>query len=273
MRTRLMILVMSLGVAVCATAEPAATSGGQPQPTVESQRAELYPKVSKYLAEAAALEPAFLTPQLEYPKEGLLPGWRDKVCPQVTGLPHPHAEFVLARLSQVARAVGVRTDAEHCSPNLFVYATDRPNDVLRSLVTKNSYFTFGPRGIPYLLDQFAAMPQPVRVWYNIYGRGTAITRVLVIVDKTRLQGATIGQLADYVSMVSFAEIRPDARLDDAPTILKLFDGASKAAPAGLSAWDQAFLKSLYTNSWAKPWRRELGKTDPLALSMVSEIVP
>jgi hypothetical protein len=113
----------------------------------------------------------------------------------------------------------------------------------------------------------------VKVWYDIYGRGAAISKVLVIVDKTRVQGASMGQLADYIAMVSYAEIRPDAQLDDAPTILKLFDGAPKAAPAGLSDWDQAFLTSLYTHSWANPWRRELGATDQLALSMVSEIVP
>lgn len=263
MRTALFALIFGLGVALCATAEPA---------SVDSQRAQLYPKVTRFLAEAAALEPAFLAPQLYYPKEGLLPGWRIKVCPQVTGLPRQQGEYVLARLSQVARTVGVRTGDEHCSPNLYIYATDHPNEVLKGLEAKNSYAIFGPRGVPYLLDQFAAMPQPVRIWYNIYGRGPAITGVLVIVDKTRIQGATIGQLADYLALVSFAEIRPDAKLDDAPTILKLFDGAPKAAPAALSDWDQAFLSSLYTNSRAIPWRRELGKNDQLALSMVSQIV-
>jgi hypothetical protein len=74
-------------------------------------------------------------------------------------------------------------------------------------------------------------------------------------------------------MVGFAEIKPGAHVGDAPTILKLFDSSATAAPAGLSGWDQAFLKSLYTNSRALPWRRELGTTDLLALSMVSEIVP
>jgi hypothetical protein len=273
MRTRLPVFLVGLLVAVCATAEPAATSGGQSQTSVQSQRAELYPRVTKFLVEAAALEPAFLSPRLDYPQRGLIPGWRDRICPQVTGLPRQQGEFVLARLSEIARTVGVRTDAAHCAPNIYVFVTAEPNEVLRKLEKHDSYDTFGPRGFPYLLDQFAAMPQPVRVWYNIYGRGTAITKVLVIVDKTRVQEATMGQLADYLAMVSFAEIRPDAQLDDAPTILTLFAGAPKAAPPGLSNWDQAFLTSLYTHSWANPWRRELERTDQLALSMVSEIVP
>jgi hypothetical protein len=273
MRTRLAAFVAGLMVTVCATAEPAATPGGQPQASLAAQRAELYPKVTKFLVQAAALEPAYLAPKLDYPQRGVLTEWRDKICPQVSGLTREQGEFVLARLSQIARTVGVRTDAAHCSANIEVFVTAEPNELLKKMQKHDSYGTFGPRGIPYLLEQFAAMPRPVKVWYDIYGRGAAISKVLVIVDKTRVQGASMGQLADYIAMVSYAEIRPDAQLDDAPTILKLFDGAPKAAPAGLSDWDQAFLTSLYTHSWANPWRRELGATDQLALSMVSEIVP
>jgi hypothetical protein len=278
MRTRLPMLVVSLGLAICATTEAAAASNEKPQASVESQRAELYPKVTKFLTEAAALEPAFLAPQLEYPTKGELAGWRDKVCPQVTGLDRGQEEFILARVAQIARAVGVATDDPHCRANLYVVVTAQPNELLKVIGKQNAYYMFGPRWRPYFLDQFAANPQPVTVWYNIHaGRSVsfrfAFSRVLIIVDRSRLQGVSPSQLADYVAMVGFAEIKPGAHVGDAPTILKLFDSSATAAPAGLSGWDQAFLKSLYTNSRALPWRRELGTTDLLALSMVSEIVP
>lgn len=71
------------------------------------------------------------------------------------------------------------------------------------------------------------------------------SRVFIIVDRTRLRGVKLGQLADYVAMVAFAKVKPGAHLGDAPTILKLFDGAPQAAPVGMTEWDQTFLKSLY----------------------------
>ncbi len=95
-----------------------------------------------------------------------------------------------------------------------------------------------------------------------------LSRVFVIVDKTRLQGVTVGQLADYVAMSSFAKLKPDARLDDAPTILKLFDGAPRAAPIGMTEWDQTFLKSLYATEQKSKLQR-----GQIARSMVREIVP
>ena len=124
---------------------------------------------------------------------------------------------------------------------IFVTAT-QPQELVKGLEKHNSYAMFGPRGRPYLIDQFIAASRPVKVWYNVYGYSFA--RVLVIVDGTRLQGVSRGQLADYIAMVGFAEIKPDADLDDTPTILRLFDGGLRATPEGLTEWDQAFLRSL-----------------------------
>jgi hypothetical protein len=275
MRSRLMMLLVGLGAIACATAGPAATPGTQSQATDDSRRAELYPKVSKYLSDAVALEPAYLSPQLHYPTEGVLIGWRDKVCPRLTGLPRQDGVLVLTRVLAVARAAGVRMGDKHCSPNLYIFVTSQPEELVKGLEKQNSYEMFGPRGVPYLLDQFVDTPRPVRVWYNIYGRRgpmATFTRVIVIVNETRLQGVKPGQLADFIAMVGLAEIKPGADLGNAPSILKLFDGGPETAPAGMSDWDQAFLKSLYSNSRAIPWKRQLGTTDRLTLSMVSEIV-
>jgi hypothetical protein len=67
----------------------------------------------------------------------------------------------------------------------------------------------------------------------------------VVVDLGHIKDVNDGQLADYISMVGFAQIRRKPELGDAPTILRLFAESDVARPQGLSSWDQAFLKSLY----------------------------
>jgi hypothetical protein len=59
----------------------------------------------------------------------------------------------------------------------------------------------------------------------------------------------MGQLADYVAMVGLAQIRLEANTGTAPTILGLFRDTQPQLP-GLSPWDQAFLRSLYTTDQA-----------------------
>ena len=92
--------------------------------------------------------------------------------------------------------------------------------------------------------------------------------VFVIADQARLRGMALGQFADYVAVVGLAKLKPGAHLGDAPTILKLFDGAPEAAPAGLTDWDRAFLKSLYTTEQVSKQQR-----GQVARQMVREISP
>ena len=72
-----------------------------------------------------------------------------------------------------------------------------------------------------------------------------LSSVIVLIDSRRAKGVSFGQLADYVALIGLAELRPDADVGNAPTILHLFPASGKAPPAGLSPWDQAFLKALY----------------------------
>jgi hypothetical protein len=95
-----------------------------------------------------------------------------------------------------------------------------------------------------------------------------ISRVFVIVDQRRLQGVTVGQLADYVAMSGLAKLNPDAHLGDAPTILTLFSGAPGAAPTGMTDWDQTFLKSVYATD-----QRSRLQRSQIAHQMVHEIAP
>lgn len=95
-----------------------------------------------------------------------------------------------------------------------------------------------------------------------------LSRVFVIVDQKRLHGVKLGQLADYVAMAGFAKLKPDSHLGDTPTILKLFDGAARAAPEGMTEWDRTFLKSLYATVQTSTLQRS-----QIARQMVREIAP
>jgi hypothetical protein len=227
--------------------------------------------------------------------------WQEPVCPLVTGLPREMAEYVLLRLSEVARAAAVPLAGENCHhPQLFIIVTKNPEAYLREQEKRHGAEVFGGAA-PMLINQFIATPRPVRTWYDTVeqtpeglpmmkmsfpgisettlapgpGGGSvvvpvepndpvamlanpwsqashlvlnvvwAIKKVYVVVDPTRFKGVLLGQLADYIAMAGLAQIKLDPQVTGDPTILTLFDGDPKAASAGLTDWDQAFLKSFY----------------------------
>jgi hypothetical protein len=258
-----------------ATTEPVP----QQEVTVTANRIELEKRVSKYVYQIATVENG----------EGIS-RWRKPVCPLVAGIPQQEGEFTLERISEIARTAGIPLADEHCRANLLIFVTRNTQQFFSGMTTRTRLMTFAGAH-PSVVDEFIKTPRPVRVWYKTamftpegeslgdtdrtdiaeraygiprvspdtsYARISAIwgmARVLVVVDQGRLQGVSRGQFADYVGMVSLAQIRPSAKLGDAPTILKLFDGAPQAAPDGMSEWDQAFLKSVYaTESTSKGQR-------------------
>jgi hypothetical protein len=299
----LVALAMLADARAATAAEPAATpaaskSEALPEVIVSAQRAELVPRVSNFVYQVAALE-----------DQESLPRWQEPVCPLVTGLPRQEGEFVLGRISEIARAAAVPLAGEHCRPNLYILVTRQPQQLLQAMAKRNFAVTFGPDALPTVVDEFIANPRPVRVWYSsgmktpegaamhagapnftlisngamtgaprVYNDSErsshlllshvwALSVVYEVVDQDRLQGVSRGQFADYVAMVGLADIKPGAHLGDAPTILKLFDGAPQTAPAGISDWDQAFLKSLYATEQRSKLQR-----NQIARSIVSEIV-
>src|SRR5580700_4665673 len=86
--------------------------------TVTAHRIELEKRVSKFVNQIAATENG---------AEGLARWQAPAVCQLVSGLPKQDGEFILERLSEIARAAGVPlSDNEHCRPNLYVLVTDDP---------------------------------------------------------------------------------------------------------------------------------------------------
>jgi hypothetical protein len=71
--------------------------------------------------------------------------------------------------------------------------------------------------------------------------------VIIVIDANRTSHTTVGALADYVAMVTLAQINPQAETAGAPTILNLFEGAAETQTA-LTSWDLAYLRGLYASS-------------------------
>lgn len=67
---------------------------------------------------------------------------------------------------------------------------------------------------------------------------------LVVVDARRVAGVSAQAWMDYVAMVALAQIDPNAQTTGYDTVLNLFASPS-SPPAGLSAWDDAYLKAVY----------------------------
>lgn len=85
------------------------------------------------------------------------------------------------------------------------------------------------------IDVFAASRLRTQIVDNII-------RTIVIVDVDEVAHLSIQQLADYIAMVSLAQIDPDADTSAYASILNLFDNPDSD---GLTEWDMAYLGGLY----------------------------
>jgi hypothetical protein len=199
--------------------------------------------------------------------------WQPQIplCPLVAGMPQKDGEFMLARVSKIAAAAGAPLAPEHCKGNFYIVVTGDPEGVLKAWM-KRDVRMFGDETDQggTKIREFNA-DNPVRVWYNtefyeldgtplgntegrtdLSARATrveinsyrALSSIIAIVDARRMKNVSYGQVAAYLGMVGLLQMRPQANVGDAPSILTLFAGTGKAPP-GLTAWDTAFLKAVY----------------------------
>lgn len=73
-------------------------------------------------------------------------------------------------------------------------------------------------------------------------------RAIIVVDGPRVAAYPMHAIADYIAMVTLAQIDPNARVESYPTILNLFADDADAAPAGMTDWDTAYLNGLYRST-------------------------
>src|SRR5262249_32619339 len=99
------------------------------------------------------------------PTRDSLRRWDVPICPMVAGLPQERGEFILERISQVARDARAPLASEKCHANLYVIVTAQPDRLL----------TKGGAETPNMHDpshgmtpgkEFLRSKQPIRGWYN-----------------------------------------------------------------------------------------------------------
>jgi hypothetical protein len=73
----------------------------------------------------------------------------------------------------------------------------------------------------------------------------AVRNVVIIVDTAQAGGTRMDALADYLAMVSLAQLDPAANTSQQPTILNLFADAQSRQMTGMTDWDIAYLRGLY----------------------------
>jgi hypothetical protein len=289
MKLSIGLLALSL-LAVVATAAP-------PGPPTQQSKAELDEITVKAKRDRAMLErrvKTFVSGITATPFQNSLARWQKEIpiCPAVAGMTHDHGEYMLSQLSQIAAAAGAPLAPERCKPNFYVIVTGVPDQLIAAWGKRNPWI-FGNAG-GKKIREFVAASTPIRVWYNAvfynsdgtpckwvdgipfcaagghlrWGAVRDLSSVIVLVDTRRTTGITFGQLAAYIAMVGLAEIRADAKVGDAPTVLRLFTDSSHAPAGGMSTWDTAYLKALYQTD-----HDDLTQHLHIGLSMMKDVAP
>lgn len=206
--------------------------------------------------------------------------WQRRVCVGVHNLENSAAQYIVDRISQLAVDVGLDPGEPGCKPEVLIIFTTTANEVASSMV-ENSPRLFRPAGglletnLPLAaLDAFATSDRPVRWWHvsmpkdartgqvaiRLPGEGPPtiavagpsrihegtrddLQYVIIIVDATKLSGTTWQQIADYLAVVSLAQINPSTKPTAFDSILNLF--SNPAAYSGLTDWDRSYVRALY----------------------------
>lgn len=205
--------------------------------------------------------------------------WQDRLCVGVYNLPDAKtAQYLADKITLVALDTGLKTGGPGCAPNLhIVFSPDAR--ALATQMTEATPLMFMPYGGTEgttqglaALERFKSSEAPVRWWQitmivDEFGypaivlpdeTGGATTRgyvsrlkastndalwgSLIIVDATKLGAVKWPQLADYLAMVSLAQVDPEGAPGQ-DSILGLFN--SSTPPAGLTELDRTYLRALY----------------------------
>jgi len=84
------------------------------------------------------------------------------ICPLVAGLNKEQGEFILARLSEIAKIAGAPLAPEKCKPNLFVIVSPDPEPTLKKLADRHNGEAFN-YATGAQLKQFVGISRPIRV--------------------------------------------------------------------------------------------------------------
>ncbi|MBP8062683.1 MAG: hypothetical protein KAY29_02330 [Brevundimonas sp.] len=224
---------------------------------------------------------AFVDEIVAPPKGRFLARWHDRLCPGVVNLDREAAQAVADRIGDLAASLDIDVGRPGCDPNVVViFTTDAPGLATAMVERKRRIFDHPQLGAfnrgDAALEGFMTSDAPVRWWHlsmpvdpltglrtvrlgedlqereAVAGDGRlsvsvvdVLYKAIIIVDVDRLGATNFSQVADYIAMVTLAQIEPEADIAGQPTILNVFRQPDVAP--GLTEWDRSYLDSLYAS--------------------------
>ena len=226
-----------------------------------------------------------------------LAAWDDDICVTVAGLEPAQNAAVKARVEAVAGSAGATVKQDRCGPehvpaNVEVFFSSDPDGLTKAIARSRPWMVGGETLSNQLVSVRAfetglIVKRPVQAWYTThcapdvaywwYGDGPCqkigFDNVLVIVDKRRIPGLSLGLLADYAAMLALTEPASLNGCNALPSIIDLFSAAcaGNPEPVGLTESDMAYLKGLYTGGQLLPpgWQAP----GDIANRMINSLVP
>jgi hypothetical protein len=203
--------------------------------------------------------------------------WDRRVCVGVFNMTPDYAQKLVDRVSLVAAAVGLEPGEPGCRANVLIMA-DADGDALAKRLVEDHLRKLKPAsadGASTLgreaLKQFQSSHAPVRWWHvgmtvltdtgQAVERGRAVpvrgasrlrknvrqdlSRVLIILDTSRIGSVSLASLGDYVAMATLAQLDADADTSEFPTVLNLFANKARDRTLRMTQWDLDYLVALY----------------------------
>lgn len=207
--------------------------------------------------------------------------WHRTVCIGSANFQGEAARQLIDRVASVAVQLGLTPAAPGCAAQVMIVATNDGPATATAMVERNQrWFRAGGEGMDQgqaALERFKTDDRAVRWWQvslpvdadtgqravrlpgddpdkpiNINKFAASrlssplrdnLTRIMIIVDIEKLGEVSFTQLADYVALISLAQIDAQAVTTGSDTVLNLF--ADPASVSGLTDWDMAYLQGLY----------------------------
>ena len=276
----MLVSVLSIALMLAGAQAASPASGVQAAPQDESTTLSTIEvegqRRTAYDAARAFTNEILVTP----PRRGIA-RWRttDPICPGVVNMQRDVAQALADRIADRVIELGLQAGEPGCKANMIIVGADDGAAMASSLIEARprAYITgIAGTSLTYrALNIFRTSDAPVRWWMltvpldartgevtvrtpdsedapirRIDGAGrlrsqdiNAIFQVMVVVDLNRIGTVDVGQLGDYIAMVTLAQVDAQADVAGFETVLNLFQ--DPAGVSGLTDWDLTYLRQLY----------------------------
>lgn len=140
---------------------------------------------------------------------GVLGRWNSRICPGVVGVSANVAQTIIDQIARRANAVGLRTGAAGCQPNISVIVTRDANAAAGDINQHRREMLVGPNGIESTslgadaLQSFLTTPRPIR-WWHVTQTVMADGHVLTDTETTSLHGSSAASAAAQTAFAAGA---------------------------------------------------------------------